>query len=86
MHIIKLEKELTRRATEKVLGMYLSRIALAIPQTLGERPHAFKLDDPGFFHEDFETEDGPVLKEGGEKVIEKLEIMASVTMKNKRFK
>ena len=42
--------------------MYLERISVAIPQTLGERPHAFKLNDPGFFEEVFETEDGHLLK------------------------
>ena len=66
--------------------MYLSRIAVAIPHSLGERPHAFKLNDPGFFDEEFDTADGHVLKEGVEKVIEKLEIMSAVTMKNKKFK
>ena len=66
--------------------MYLERISVAIPQTLGERPHAFKLNDPGFFEEVFETEDGHLLKLGVEKVIEKLEIMSAVTIKNRKFK
>ena len=66
--------------------MYLKRIAASVPKTLGERPHAFKLNDPGFFDEEFDTEHGHLLKEGVEKVIEKLEILASVTLKNHRFK
>jgi len=37
-----------------------------VPKALGERPHAFKLDDPGFFEEEFDTEDGPLLKGGVE--------------------
>ena len=69
-----------------MIGAYLGRIAYAIPKSLGERPHAFKLNDPGFFDEDFDTEDGHLLKEGVEKVIEKMEIMASVTSKNRKFK
>ena len=81
-----LEKQVNRRATEKCMGMYLKRISASIPKTLGERPHAFKLNDPGFFHEDFDTEDGHLLKEGVEKVIEKLEILSSVTLKNHRYK
>ena len=68
------------------MGMYLKRIAACVPKSLGERPHAFKLNDPGFFHEDFETEHGHLLKEGVEKVIEKLEILSSVTLKNHRYK
>ncbi len=64
----------------------MGRIAQAVPKTLGERPHAFKLNDPGFFEEDFETEDGPLLKEGVEQVIEKMEILSSVTVKNRKFK
>ena len=66
--------------------MYLKRIAACIPKSLGERPHAFKLNDPGFFHEEFETEHGPLLKEGVEKVIEKMEILSALTLKNHRFK
>lgn len=61
-------------------------MALAIPNTLGTRPHAFKLDDPLFFDREFETEFGHVLKGGVEKCIEKLEIMSAVTSKNKKFK
>ena len=68
------------------MGKYLSRISQAVPKTLGERPHAFKLNDPGFFDEEFDTEDGHLLKEGVEKVIEKLEILSAVTMKNHRYK
>ena len=61
------------------MGRYLERISAAVPKALGTRPHAFKLNDPGFFEEDFETEDGPILKAGVEKVIEKLEILSSIT-------
>ena len=68
------------------MGMYLNRISQAVPKSLGERPHAFKLNDPGFFDEDFDTEDGPLLKEGVERVIEKMEIISSVTLKNRKFK
>lgn len=68
------------------MGMYLKRIAASIPKALGERPHAFKLNDPGFFDEEFDTEDGHILKQGVEKVIEKLEILSSVTMKNHKYK
>ena len=66
--------------------MYLKRIAAAVPKTLGTRPHAFKLNDPGFFDEEFDTEDGHLLKEGVEKVIEKIEILSAVTMKNHKYK
>lgn len=62
MHIRELELAISKRASEKVMGMYLGRIAVAIPHTLGERPHAFKLNDPGFFEEEFDTADGHVLK------------------------
>ena len=85
-YIRNLEVEVKKRASEKGLGMYLERISVAIPQTLGERPHAFKLNDPGFFEEEFDTEDGHLLKQGVEKVIEKLEIMSAVTIKNRKFK
>ena len=68
------------------MGKYLSRISQAVPKTLGERPHAFKLNDPGFFDEEFDTEDGHLLKIGVERVIEKMEIMANVTSKNRKFK
>lgn len=68
------------------MGMYLQRIAASIPKSLGERPHGFKLNDPGFFEESFDTEHGQFLKTGVEKVIEKLEILSSVTSKNKKFK
>ena len=82
----KLTTQVSHRSTEKGMGMYLKRIAKSIPQALGSRPHAFKLNDPGFFDEDFETEHGHLLKEGVEKVIEKLEILSSVTLKNHRYK
>jgi len=81
-----LDLEVSKRASEKIIGSYLGRIAVAIPHTLGERPHAFKLNDPGFFQEEFDTEDGHLLKEGVEKVIERLEILSAVTMKNRKFK
>lgn len=58
----------------------------AIPNELGKRPHAFKLDDPAFFESEFETEYGHVLKQGVEKLIEKLEIISAVCSKNKKFK
>lgn len=72
------DTRINHRASEKLVGKYLERIAFAIPKTLGERPHAFKLDDPAFFDEEFETEYGHLLKEGVEKVIEKMEIMSAV--------
>ena len=81
-----LDKQVGKRATEKGLGMYLGRIALCIPEALGERPHAFKLNDPGFLDEEFDTEDGPKLKEGVEKLIERLEILSAQAMKSKKFK
>lgn len=81
-----LEKQVNLRATEKIMGTYLTRIAKCIPKSLGERPHAFKLNDPGFFHEEFDTEDGHLLKEGVERVIEKLEILSSITLKNHKSK
>lgn len=84
--MVSLENLVHKRATEKVVGMYMSRIALAVPPSLGERPHVFKLNDPGFFEEEFDTADGPMLKAGVEKVIEKLEILSSVTLKNRKFK
>ena len=84
--IKQLEIEVRKRATEKSLGMYLERISVAIPQTMGERPHAFKLNDPGFFDEEFDTEHGHLLKMGVEKIIEKLEILSAVTIKNRKFK
>ena len=74
------------RATEKGIGQYLERISQAIPSTLGKRPHAFKLDDPAFFEQEFDTEHGGILKGGVEKMIEKLEIISSIAMKNKKFK
>lgn len=47
-HLRKLDKLVDKRATEKVLGLYLKRVANSVPQTVGERPHSFKLDEPGF--------------------------------------
>ena len=66
--------------------MYLGRIASSVPKALGERPHGFRLNDPGFFDEEFDTEHGQFLKQGVEKVIAKMEILSSVTLKNRRFK
>lgn len=80
------DRGMKQRATEKAMGMYLERMSHAIPKTLGSRPHAFKLDDPSFFEQEFDTEHGQLLKSGVEKMIEKLEIMSSVCMKNKKFK
>ena len=80
------DRGMRQRATEKAMGMYLERMSHAIPKTLGSRPHAFKLDDPSFFEQEFDTEYGQLLKSGVEKMIEKLEIMSSVCMKNKKFK
>ena len=51
-------EEVKRRATEKSIGMYLGRIAAAVPKALGERPQKFRLNDPGFFDEEFDTEHG----------------------------
>jgi len=61
-YIRNIEQQVNKRATEKVVGMYMNRIAQAVPKAIGERPHAFKLNDPGFFEEDFDTEDGHLLK------------------------
>ena len=57
-----------------------------MPKTLGERPHIFKLNEPGFFEPEFDTEDGKVMREGAERMIEKLEILSAVTAKNRKFK
>lgn len=75
-----------QRASEKVLGQYLERIAQSVPGDLGKRPHAFKLNDPAFLKEDFDTEFGHVLKQGVERFIEKIEVLAHATHKNKCFK
>lgn len=68
------------------MGKYLERVAQAVPKNLGEKPHAFKLDDPGFFDENFETEHGQVLKNGVEKLVEKIEILSAQTNKQRKFK
>jgi len=81
-----LDKRVNLRATEKVMGTYMERISFAVPQALGQRPHAFKLDNPAFFESEFETEHGHLLKAGVEKVIEKLEILSNVALKLKKFK
>lgn len=84
--LIQLDRRINQRATEKAIGQYLERISQAVPTSLGKRPHAFKLDDPAFFEQEYDTEHGHVLKSGVEKLIEKLEIMSSVAAKNKKFK
>lgn len=43
-HLERLDKQVNLRATEKIMGMYFKRIAVGVPKSLGERPHAFKLD------------------------------------------
>ena len=85
-HLRKLDRLVEKRATEKALGLYLKRVANSVPQTVGERPHSFKLDEPGFLQEEFDTEDGHLLKEGVEKLIEKMEIISAVCIKNRKFK
>ena len=47
-HIRALEREIYRRTTDVVMGKSLERISLGVSKKLGERPHAFKLDDPSF--------------------------------------
>lgn len=58
----KLEQSIQLRAAEKSIGQYLERISQAIPNQLGKKPHAFKLDDPAFFDVEFDTVHGSFLK------------------------
>ena len=71
-----LESEILRRTTEVVVGKSLERISMSVSRKLGERPHAFKLDDPSFLNEENISEESKVLKTGVEKMVEKMEIMS----------
>ena len=74
------------RTTDRLLGKYFTMVTRCFPKSLGERPHAFKLNDSSFFDEKFDTKDGQDLKLSVERLIEKMEIVASNTLKNKKFK
>ena len=75
-HIRALEKEIFRRTTDVVMGKSLERISLGVSKKLGERPHAFKLDDPSFLQDESLDQEGKILKKGVEQVVEKMEILS----------
>ena len=68
------------------MGKSLERISLGISKKLGERPHAFKLDDPTFLQEDTLDAEGMILKDGVEKLVEKMEILSKHCINQKKFK
>ena len=78
--------EVKLRATELTMGKYLERISQAVHKDVGERPHVFKLDEPSFLQNEFQTPHGVNLKNGVEKVIEKMEIISKASLFQKRFK
>ena len=45
------------RCQERVLGNYFERMSFAVHKDVGSREHKFKLDDPRFLSEDFESID-----------------------------
>ena len=63
------EAEIGRRTTEKAITKYLERIAMGVHKDCGERPHTFKLDEPGFLDSDFGGEDGLAMKSSVELMI-----------------
>ena len=81
-----IEQQMDLRTTDRLLGKYFTMLTRSVPKGLGERAHGFKLNDQSFFDETFETKDSQDLKYSVEKLIEKMEIVASNTLKNKKFK
>ena len=81
-----LDEEVNKRATELQVGKCLERISYGVSKKLGERPHSFQLNEPGFMDKDFKSEDAKVLKSGVEQLVEKLEIVSKVCLTNKKFK
>jgi hypothetical protein len=45
------------KSYDRSLGGYFDRIASSIHKDVGTREHKFKLDDPRFLSEDFNTQD-----------------------------
>ena len=74
--INKLDADIQTRSTQVVMGKSLERIAMGVSRKLGDRPHAFKLDDPTFLVEETLDDNGRALKTGVEKVVEKMEIIS----------
>ena len=68
------------------MGKCLERISYSISKKLGERPHSFTLNEPGFMERDFPSDHAKVLKQGVEKVIEKMEVLSKVSHTNMKFK
>ena len=68
------------------MGKCLERISYGVSKKLGDRPHSFKLNEPGFMDKDFASEDAKLLKSGVEQLVEKLEIVSKVCLSNKKFK
>ena len=74
------------RTTDRLLGKFFTMMTRCFPKALGEPPRAVVLNDQIFFDEKFETKDAQDLKYSVEKLIEKMDIVASNTLKNKKFK
>lgn len=74
------------KSNERTLSQYVQRISQAVHKDCGERPHKFKLDDPAFMTNEFNTVDGPLLKAASENLIEKLEIISNNVVSYRKFK
>ena len=73
------------RLMEKVMATYLERIALGVTKEVGGREHRFKLDDPLFMSEIYDSVDGRTLKLSVEGFIEKLEILSASCVRSTRI-
>ena len=62
---------------DRILGNYFERMTFGFHKDVGTREHKFKLDDPRFLTDEFNTVDAQHLKVSIESFIDKLEILSN---------
>ena len=67
------------------MGNYFERIGTSVHRDVGSREHRFKLDDPRFLTEDFNSADAQYLKSQIELFIDKIEIVSMSSMRHSKY-
>lgn len=55
--VSKINSTLAIKSADRTIGNYFERMAFSVHKDVGSREHRFKLDDPRFLTEDFNTAD-----------------------------
>jgi len=84
--INELERLVAKRATEKVLGDYFERICTKVnSKELAEKPHRYKMNDPGYTAPDLDDPDAQHLRAQVDCFIERLDQMLQSQLTSKKI-